>query len=400
MVNVSTFCVAIVLFVFVHVCSISAGDIVQHATETGSGVANVSLFTIGSGSSSTTVAASLLTVFEKSVPIGHFGPAHLTIGQSVSNSTTPLMMMTSENRWKTKRSNQVDDTDVIIVPEMDADDGDNVDVEDDNDEDEDDYDAGGGAGSPSDDDGHSGGRPMRAKQHNNHARHQKTVGNSRHNNHSSEPVDQQLDTDNVDYVMHSPRTVNTKYGSLQGIVVTFVRYSEQKQHQQQYNKETSTSTTPITPQTTPLPPSSNLTLLPVEAFLGVPYASPPSGNLRFMPPVAPVHWRGVRQANHLAPVCPQSLPQWANITDSDTLNRNISQRLFDRIQRQLPFLRNQSEDCLHLNIYVPFHHYYQHRKFQRNQQQQQQQQGRKSNHKTIGELLILLELLKKRLFGF
>ena len=29
---------------------------------------------------------------------------------------------------------------------------------------------------------------------------------------------------------------------------------------------------------------------PVEAYLGVPYASPPVGRLRFMPPVAPQGW--------------------------------------------------------------------------------------------------------------
>ena len=29
---------------------------------------------------------------------------------------------------------------------------------------------------------------------------------------------------------------------------------------------------------------------PVEAFLGLPYASPPVGRLRFMPPVEPQGW--------------------------------------------------------------------------------------------------------------
>jgi len=176
--------------------------------------------------------------------------------------------------------------------------------------------------------------------------------------------------DNVDYVMHSPRTVSTKYGSLQGIVITFVRYADT--HKPSSDKSSSSSPPPpsVASSSTAntVPP---VTLTPVEAFLGVPYASPPSGNLRFMPPVAPVHWRGVRQANHLSPVCPQPLVKLLNSTTTSTtfspsdnpeqLNRNFSQRYYDRLTRQLPYLRNQSEDCLYLNIYVPFEQYYQQR---------------------------------------
>lgn len=36
---------------------------------------------------------------------------------------------------------------------------------------------------------------------------------------------------------------------------------------------------------------------PVEAFRGIPYASPPVGNLRFMPPVSAAQWSGVRRAD-------------------------------------------------------------------------------------------------------
>jgi hypothetical protein len=36
---------------------------------------------------------------------------------------------------------------------------------------------------------------------------------------------------------------------------------------------------------------------PVEAFKGIPYASPPTGSLRFMPPVTGALWSGVKKAD-------------------------------------------------------------------------------------------------------
>ena len=36
---------------------------------------------------------------------------------------------------------------------------------------------------------------------------------------------------------------------------------------------------------------------PVEAFKGIPYASPPIGSLRFMPPVTGALWSGVKKAD-------------------------------------------------------------------------------------------------------
>jgi hypothetical protein len=38
-------------------------------------------------------------------------------------------------------------------------------------------------------------------------------------------------------------------------------------------------------------------LEPVEVFKGIPYASPPTGSLRFMPPVSAAIWSGVRKAD-------------------------------------------------------------------------------------------------------
>jgi para-nitrobenzyl esterase len=64
------------------------------------------------------------------------------------------------------------------------------------------------------------------------------------------------------------------------------------------------------------------------AFRGLPYAAPPTGNLRWRPPRPPASWHGVRDATQYAPSCPQK------------------PSLF-----QPPGL--QSEDCLYLNVSTP-----------------------------------------------
>ncbi|CAL7939764.1 unnamed protein product [Xylocopa violacea] len=107
----------------------------------------------------------------------------------------------------------------------------------------------------------------------------------------------------------SSRIVRTKYGELSGVIVTLDRHLEG-----------------------------------VEVFRGVPYASPPIGSLRFMPPVSGALWHGVKVADKFGPVCPQRLPE---LTDKMPKGR------VEYLRRLLPYLKNQSEDCLYLNIYAP-----------------------------------------------
>jgi para-nitrobenzyl esterase len=64
----------------------------------------------------------------------------------------------------------------------------------------------------------------------------------------------------------------------------------------------------------------------IDEFLGIPYAAPPTGSLRWQPPAPAAHWRGVRAATAFAPHCPQSAS---------------------------PFGRpSTSEDCLYLNVFT------------------------------------------------
>ncbi|VEL44277.1 unnamed protein product, partial [Protopolystoma xenopodis] len=73
----------------------------------------------------------------------------------------------------------------------------------------------------------------------------------------------------------------------------------------------------------------------VLAFLGIPYALPPVGQLRFAPPIEHPGWAGVRSADRPPPTCWQSLP----VDGFDTINRGA-----------LMWLNNteMNEDCLFL----------------------------------------------------
>lgn len=77
----------------------------------------------------------------------------------------------------------------------------------------------------------------------------------------------------------------------------------------------------------------------VCCYLGVPYAKPPVGALRFLPPQPLERWEGVRQATHYGHSAPQHVPARGQ--------RPVTplQRMEDR--SQLTF----DEDCLTLNIW-------------------------------------------------
>src|SRR6266487_6169960 len=67
-----------------------------------------------------------------------------------------------------------------------------------------------------------------------------------------------------------------------------------------------------------------------EEFLGIPYAAPPVGPLRWRPPQPAARWPGPRDATRFAPHCPQPATPFG--------------------------AASTSEDCLYLNVFRPAAH--------------------------------------------
>ncbi|XP_051024802.1 acylcarnitine hydrolase-like [Acomys russatus] len=78
----------------------------------------------------------------------------------------------------------------------------------------------------------------------------------------------------------------------------------------------------------------------VQTFLGIPFAKPPVGPLRFAPPEAPEPWSGVRDGTSHPAVCLQNVMM--NVEGLKEMNLT------------LPPI-SMAEDCLYLNIYAPAH---------------------------------------------
>ena len=98
------------------------------------------------------------------------------------------------------------------------------------------------------------------------------------------------------------------------------------------------------------PTLKKILILQVEIYKGIPFAAPPIGSLRFMPPVTVTPWREIRSATHFGPVCPQILPDTRNETAALSM---MSQGRLEAIRDMKPKLANQTEDCLYLNVYSP-----------------------------------------------
>uniref|UniRef100_A0A8D2JT91 Carboxylic ester hydrolase n=1 Tax=Sciurus vulgaris TaxID=55149 RepID=A0A8D2JT91_SCIVU len=79
---------------------------------------------------------------------------------------------------------------------------------------------------------------------------------------------------------------------------------------------------------------------PVAIFLGVPFAKPPLGSLRFAPPQPAEPWSSVKNTTSYPPMCSQ-------ITGAGPV---LSQVFTNRLEG-IPL--EYSEDCLYLNIYSP-----------------------------------------------
>jgi para-nitrobenzyl esterase len=76
-------------------------------------------------------------------------------------------------------------------------------------------------------------------------------------------------------------------------------------------------------------------------FLGIPFAAPPTGELRWQSPRPIAKWSGVRSASSFGPACPQSGPDYYG-------------EVFREIAPAHPYYTNfrVDEDCLYLNVWT------------------------------------------------
>ncbi|KAM5207153.1 liver carboxylesterase 1 isoform 3-T7 [Hipposideros larvatus] len=79
---------------------------------------------------------------------------------------------------------------------------------------------------------------------------------------------------------------------------------------------------------------------PVAVFLGVPFAKPPLGSLRFAPPQPAEPWHSVKNTTSYPPMCSQ-----------DAVMGQVISELLTNTKENIPI--TFSEDCLYLNIYTP-----------------------------------------------
>lgn len=114
-----------------------------------------------------------------------------------------------------------------------------------------------------------------------------------------------------------PTIVTTKYGRLRGSLVEF-------------------------------PKDSHMHLPPVEAYFGIQYASLRNNYLRLMPPTSPTErFSGIHNAMDHKPVCPQAHLK------AKALLEYLPEGSVEWITRVASFTKEQIEDCLSLNLFVP-----------------------------------------------
>jgi para-nitrobenzyl esterase len=80
---------------------------------------------------------------------------------------------------------------------------------------------------------------------------------------------------------------------------------------------------PVAPVTLSSGPITGTDLGTVQSWLGIPYAAPPVGALRWKPPQPPPSWEGVRAMDHYGAVCMQSRPAAGTTTSEDCLTLNV-----------------------------------------------------------------------------
>jgi hypothetical protein len=93
------------------------------------------------------------------------------------------------------------------------------------------------------------------------------------------------------------------------------------------------------------------TLSPIHVYLGIPYATAPISELRFMPPITQPPWDGILSADTFAPSCIQTFPKFHNAEEALKFMPQAEYQRISQLAAQLT--ARQTEDCLYLNIFIP-----------------------------------------------
>lgn len=88
----------------------------------------------------------------------------------------------------------------------------------------------------------------------------------------------------------------------------------------------------------------------IVGYLGIPYASPPVEERRFMPPVPAEAWQGIRDGSVAQKSC------WSVFRMPMRFHDEIFSKMLG-IDPKTTNISQFSEDCLYLNIYVPAGNY-------------------------------------------
>ena len=91
----------------------------------------------------------------------------------------------------------------------------------------------------------------------------------------------------------------------------------------------------------------------VHRFLGIPFAQPPVGKLRWQPPRMPLAWQGTRDATQFGSCCEQAV---STLTELPIDRSRFAEEQLEQLRMRWGVISDmrasRSEDCLYLNVWT------------------------------------------------